>query len=174
MLKKISLIILFILICYSNVFANDTYLSFSYSNGNDNEVINQQKEEQTIYGIEYGKQSKTYKNVWGSVEGAYSTHKYTKVKDSFRIKFWGIYKFNIFSKVDLYSGLGIGLSTYKDNDLVKRCPSSSIGIRIGLEYHITEETSIIAGYESEHNSGIRIDDHGRNIDLLKIAFRYYF
>lgn len=174
MLKKIILIMLFILICYSNVFANDTYISLSYSNGNDSMFIKQQKEEQTIYGIEYGQKFNNYKRLWGSIEGAYSTHKYTRVRDSFRIKFWGIYKFNIFSKVDLYSALGIGLSTYKDNDLVKRCPSSSIGLRIGLEYHITEKTSIITEYESEHNSGIWVDDNGRNLEFVKMGFRYYF
>jgi len=135
--------------------------------------IKQQKEEQTIYGLEYGQKLQNYKRLWGSIEAAYSTHKYTKVRDSFRIKLWGIYKFNIY-KVDLYSGIGLGLSTYKDNDLVKRCPSSSIGIRIGLEYHITEKTSIITEYESEHNSGIWIDDNGRNLEFVKMGFKLYF
>jgi len=174
MLKKMSFIILFTLILYSNVFANDTYLSLSYSNGNDSIFIKQQKEEQTIYEIEYGQKLQNYKNLWGSIEAAYSIHKYTKVNDSFRIKLWGIYKFNVIKKIDLYSGIGIGLSTYKDNVLVKRCPSSSLGLRIGVEYHITEKTSIITEYETEHNSGIWVDDNGRNLEFIKMGFKYYF
>ena len=174
MLKKIILIMLLVLICYSHVFASNTYLSFSYSTGNNSMFVKQQKEEQTIYEIEYGQKFQDYKRLWGSVEAAYSTHKYTRVKDSFRIKFWGIYKFNAFNNIDLYSGLGIGISTYKDNDLVKRCPSSSIGLRIGLEYHITDKTSIITEYETEHNSGIWIDDSGRNLEFIKMGFKIYF
>jgi hypothetical protein len=107
------------LLFYTNVFANDNYIMFSYSDGNDSIIKKQQKEEQKIYGVEYGQRLLKYERLWVSVEGAYSTHKYTKVDDSYLIKLWGIYKFNISNTVDLYSGIGVGLSTYKDNDLVK-------------------------------------------------------
>jgi len=174
MLQKISFILIFILIFYSNVFANDKYIMLNYGNGNDSIFRNQQKEKQTIYGIEYGQKLLKYKRIWVSAEAAYSTHEYTKVDDSFLIKFWGIYKFNIFNKIDLYSGVGIGLSTYKDNKLVKRAPSSSLGFRTGLEYHITEKISINTEYAFEHNSGPYKNDRGRNIDLIKLGIKFYF
>lgn len=174
MLRKISLITILILIFYSNIFANDNYIMFNYGDGNNNTFISRPDEEQKIYGIEYGQRLLKYERLWMSVEGAYSTHKYTNVDDSYLIKVWGIYKFNISDVVDLYSGIGVGLSTYKDNILVKRYPSTSLGFRIGLEYKITENFAIDYGYELEHNSGPYKDDRGRNIDFIKAGFKYYF
>jgi opacity protein-like surface antigen len=147
---------------------------FSYGNGSDSVFVNQQKEEQTIYGIEYGQRLLKYERLWVSVEAAYSTHKYTKVDDSLLIKCWGIYKSDSWNKFNLYSGIGVGLSTYKDNFLVKRCPSASLGFRIGVEYQLTEKVSINTEYMGEHNSGPYKDDRGRNIDFIKVGFKYYF
>jgi opacity protein-like surface antigen len=147
---------------------------FNYGDGNDSIIKKQQKEEQKIYGIEYGQRLLKYERLWVSVEAAYSTHEYTKVDDSYLIKLWGIYKFNISEVVDLYSGIGIGLSTYKDNELVKGDLISSLGFRIGLEYQLTENFAFITGYKLEHNSGIWYRDSGRNIDLIEVGVKYYF
>jgi len=145
-----------------------------YGNGHDTILKNQQKEKQTMYGIEYGQRLLKYDRIWLSIEAAYSTHDYTKVDNSFLIKCWGIYKSDSWNKFNIYSGVGVGLSTYKDNDLVKRCPSSSLGFRIGLEYIITENVAINTGYALEHNSGIWKDDNGRNMDLIEVGIKYYF
>lgn len=174
MLQKIIFITIFILLLYSNVFANDNYLMFNYGNGHNSSLMSQQKEEQTIYGIEYGKKLYKDENMWGSIEAAYSTHKYSKVDNSFLIKLWGTWKTESWNNINIYGGVGLGLSTYKDNDLVKRRPSASIGFRLGLEYQITEEYSVTTECATEHNSGIQKDDNGRNIDLIKMGFKIYF
>lgn len=174
MFKKISFIIMFILLFCSNVFAYDNYLMFNYGNGNDSIVRKQQKEEQIMYGIEYGQRLLKYEKLWLSVEAAYSTHKYTKVDDSFLIKLWGIYKSDSWNKINIYSGIGVGLSTYRDNDLVKGNMPSSLGVKAGLEYMITENVSMNVEYALEHNSGIWKRDSGRNIDLVKLGVKYYF
>jgi len=175
MLQKISFIIIFIFIFYSTVFANDNYISFlTYGHGKDSILKHQQKEKQIMYGFEYGIKLPDYKRLWVTFEAAYSTHEHTDVDNSFLIKCWGLYKSDSWNKFNIYSGIGVGLSTYKDNDLVKRCPSASLGLRAGLEYLLTEDVSINAEYAYEHNSGMWIDDRGRNIDFVKVAVKYYF
>ena len=174
MLLHIMKMLIITLIFYSTSYASDQYIMLNYSTGNYSIVKSQQKEDQRIYGLEYGQKLKSYKNLWVSIEAAYSTHKYTKVSKSFLVKYWGIYKPNLWKKLDFYSGVGVGLSSYKDDDLVKRRPSSSLGFKTGLEYHITKKVSAAAGYVYEHNSGIMKDDNGRNLDLFEYGIKFYF